>query len=71
MSTKMDKIIDKAIALGRKYERLAIQEKLPEKKEVPISIRCSTGEKIGRYEADYIEGYNQALIEVAKIIGIK
>ena len=70
MSKEMDKIVDQAVELGKKYERLAIQKKLPKKKEVPISIRCSTGEKIGQYEADYIEGYNQALIEVAEIIGI-
>ncbi len=32
--------------------------KMPEKQDVPITIRCATGEKLGQWEAGYAEGSN-------------
>ncbi len=33
----------------------------PKDKDLPITIRCSTGEKFGQWECGFAEGYNDAI----------
>lgn len=43
-------------------------EALPKKKDLPITIRCATGEKIGQWESGFAEGSNSALSQSRQAI---
>ena len=56
------------IMILKEYAMTKLEKLLPRKKELPITIRCSTGERIGQYEAGDADGHNNAIDDCLKAL---